>query len=43
MNLADVNTISIGLGNKNNPVAGGAGHVFFDDIRLYRPPPEPAP
>ncbi|MCP4611545.1 MAG: LamG domain-containing protein [Planctomycetes bacterium] len=39
VNLTNVNTISIGFGDKNNPVAGGAGMVFFDDIRLYRPAP----
>jgi len=43
VNLANVNTIAIGLGNKNNPVAGGSGIVYFDDIRLYRPAPEQAP
>jgi len=35
VNLANVNTISLGLGNKNNPVAGGSGTMYFDDIRLY--------
>ncbi len=39
INLANVNTISLGLGNKNNPLAGGSGTMYFDDIRLY-PPPE---
>ncbi len=43
VNLADVNTIALGLGNRNNPVAGGSGTMYFDDIRLYPPPPEPAP
>jgi len=43
INLANVNTISLGLGNKNNPQAGGSGTMYFDDIRLYPPPPEPAP
>jgi len=43
VNLANVNTISIGFGDKNNLQAGGSGLVFFDDIRLYRPAPEPAP
>jgi len=38
-NLANVNTIAIGLGNKKNPVAGGSGTMYFDDIRLYRPAP----
>jgi len=37
INLADVNTISLGLGNKNNPLAGGSGIMYFDDIRLYPP------
>ena len=39
VNLANVNTITLGLGNKNNPVAGGAGMMYFDDIRLYAPAP----
>jgi len=44
VNLANVNTISIGFGDKNNLQPGGSGLVFFDDIRLYRPaPPEPEP
>jgi len=34
-NLSNVNTITIGLGNRANPVAGGAGMLYFDDIRLY--------
>ena len=38
-NLANVNTISLGFGDKSNPVAGGSGMVFFDDIRLYRTEP----
>jgi hypothetical protein len=43
VNLANVNTLALGLGNKKNPVAGGSGTMYFDDIRLYPPPPEPAP
>jgi len=46
VNLANVNTISIGFGDKANPVPGGSGRVFIDDIRLYRSPPvetEPLP
>ncbi len=42
VNLANVNTIALGLGNRNCAVAGGSGTLFFDDIRLYRPA-EPAP
>jgi len=43
VNLVNVNTIALGLGNKKNPQAGGSGTMYFDDIRLYPPPPEPAP
>jgi len=39
VNLANVNSITLGLGNRTNPVVGGAGMMFFDDIRLYRPAP----
>jgi len=39
VNLANVNMISLGLGNKNNPQAGGSGTMYFDDIRLYLPAP----
>jgi len=35
VNLSNVNTITIGLGNSANPIAGGAGMLYFDDIRLY--------
>ncbi len=42
VNLANVNTIAIGLGNKKNPAAGGSGTIYIDDIRLYRPA-EPTP
>jgi len=38
VNLANVDTISLGLGNKSNPAAGGSGIMYFDDIRLYRSP-----
>jgi len=37
VNLANVNSITLGLGNRSNPVAGGAGMMYFDDIRLYAP------
>ena len=36
VNLANVNTITIGIGTKNSPAAGGTGTVRFDDIRLIR-------
>ncbi|MBL7184918.1 MAG: hypothetical protein ISS70_01220 [Phycisphaerae bacterium] len=37
VNLSNVNTIAIGLGNRNNPQPGGSGKMYFDSIRLYRP------
>ncbi len=42
VNLTNVDKITLGLGDRNNPQAGGSGTMYFDDIRLY-PPPEPAP
>ncbi len=36
-NLTNVNSISIGFGDKANPQPGGSGKMYFDDIRLYRP------
>ena len=44
VNLANVNSITIGFGEKNGPSSGDSGHMNFDDIRLYRPTqqePEP--
>ncbi|MHC4242714.1 MAG: LamG-like jellyroll fold domain-containing protein [Planctomycetota bacterium] len=35
INLANVNTITLGLSS----VSGGAGIMYFDDIRLYAPAP----
>ncbi len=37
VSLANVNTITLGFGNRSNPVAGGSGLMYFDDIRLYAP------
>ncbi|MCP4608445.1 MAG: hypothetical protein GY845_07010 [Planctomycetes bacterium] len=39
VDLTSVNSITLGLGNRANPVAGGAGMMYFDDIRLYPPAP----
>jgi hypothetical protein len=36
INLTDVDKISIGFGDRDNPRAGGSGMVFIDDIRLYK-------
>ncbi|MHC4436577.1 MAG: PA14 domain-containing protein [Planctomycetota bacterium] len=42
VDLNDVNTIAIGLGTKGNMTTpGGSGKMYFDDIRLYPPEPEP--
>jgi len=36
VNIANVNTITIGLGTKNAAAAGSSGTIYFDDIRLVR-------
>ncbi|HEC03559.1 MAG TPA: LamG domain-containing protein [Phycisphaerales bacterium] len=36
VDLANVNTITIGIGTKDSLAAGGTGTMYFDDIRLYR-------
>jgi hypothetical protein len=41
VNLANVTSIALGLGNRSNPVTGGSGMMYFDDIRLYPPAPKP--
>jgi hypothetical protein len=35
VNLTNVNTISIGFGDKTSSQPGGSGMMLFDDIRLY--------
>jgi hypothetical protein len=37
LNLANVESLSIGFGDKANPTPGGKGKMYFDDIRLYQP------
>ena len=37
VNLANVNSITLGLGNRANPTIGGSGIMYFDDIRSYAP------
>ncbi len=37
INLANVNTLTIGFGDKKNPQPDGSGSAYFDDIRLYQP------
>ena len=36
VDLANVNNITIGIGTRNSPAAGGTGTIYFDDIRLVR-------
>jgi hypothetical protein len=44
INLGDVDSIAIGFGAKSGIISsGGSGTVYFDDIRLYPPAPEPEP
>ena len=39
INLGNVNSIAIGMGDKANPQPGGSGTMYIDDIRLYTPAP----
>ena len=36
VDLANVDSVGIGFGDKNNVQAGGSGTMLFDDIALYR-------
>jgi len=36
VNLARVKKLSIGVGNKSAPAAGGAGRIYIDDIRVTK-------
>jgi hypothetical protein len=37
VNLAKVKKLYIGVGDKKNPAAGGAGRIFIDDIQVTKP------
>jgi hypothetical protein len=39
VNLTNITSITLGLGNRANPTAGGSGMIYYDDIRLYAPAP----
>jgi len=39
VNLTNVDKISIGFGDKNNPIAGGSGTVYFDDMGIGKSAP----
>jgi len=43
VDLANVETIGIGFGDRDNPQPGGSGIVYIDDIRLYLPRPVELP
>jgi hypothetical protein len=34
VNLSNVSAITLGLGNRSNPTAGGSGMMYYDDIQL---------
>jgi hypothetical protein len=37
VNPQAIKMLAIGVGDRNNPKAGGSGALYIDDIRLYRP------
>ncbi|MHC4366532.1 MAG: discoidin domain-containing protein [Planctomycetota bacterium] len=43
VNLTDVTSISLGVGDKDNPQSGGTGIVYFDDIALFPERAAPLP
>ncbi|MBN2313520.1 MAG: hypothetical protein JXM79_06295, partial [Sedimentisphaerales bacterium] len=44
IDLTHVDSIAIGLGDRDNPQQpGGSGTVYVDDIRLYRSTPDSQP
>ncbi|KPK37664.1 MAG: hypothetical protein AMJ65_14090 [Phycisphaerae bacterium SG8_4] len=36
VDLTDVDSITIGVGDRDNPQPGGSGMIYIDDIELYR-------
>jgi hypothetical protein len=37
VNLSGVKKVILGVGNRTNPVAGGSGKMYFDDIAVGNP------
>jgi len=37
VNMARVKKLTIGVGDKADPKAGGTGRIYVDDIRLVKP------
>ena len=40
VNLAKVEKLYLGVGDRKNPSAGGAGRLYIDDIRVAKPGPQ---
>jgi hypothetical protein len=36
VNVTAIKKLYVGAGNRNNPVPGGAGRVYIDDIRVIK-------
>jgi len=43
VNLSKVKKLYIGVGDRKNPVADGAGRIYIDDIRVVKPAEAPQP
>jgi len=43
VDLANVDSISLGVGDRDNHQPGGSGIMYFDDIVLSRPAEQPQP
>jgi hypothetical protein len=37
VNLAKVEKLYLGVGDRNAPAAGGTGRIYVDDIRVTKP------
>jgi hypothetical protein len=37
VNLAKAKKLYIGVGDRKNPVPGGSGRLYLDDIRVTKP------
>jgi hypothetical protein len=35
--MARVKKMSVGVGDRQNPAAGGAGRIYVDDIQVTKP------
>jgi hypothetical protein len=39
VNAAKIKKVYLGVGDRTNPKAGGAGRLYFDDIRVIKAAP----